>query len=346
MTSLILPKPDDWHVHLRDGEILKNVLKFTAQSFARAIVMPNLRPPVTTTRLAEEYRQRILESLPAGSDFSPLMTTYLTDNTDAKDLRQGINRGVITAAKLYPAHATTNSDAGVTRIDNIYPALQTLSETGRPLLVHAEDASPAVDVFDREKVFIENILVPLVRKFPDLKIVVEHITTREAIDFVFKHRSHVAATITPHHLVLNRNAMFQGGLRPHAYCLPVAKREAHRLALVEAATSGEACFFLGTDSAPHTRSAKESDCGCAGIFSSPTALAVYAEVFAEAGKLTLFTDFASHFGPKFYGLPINQKKIQLIRKSWTPESEVLGMGAENIRVFQGGSALIWSVENL
>ncbi len=339
-----MPQPDDWHVHLRDGELLKNVVQHTARSFSRAIVMPNLRPPITTTTLAEQYRQRIIKCLPGGVSFTPLMTIYLTDNTNSDDLKKGIHQGVITAAKLYPAHATTNADAGVTKIENIYPALKILSETGRPLLVHAEDASPSVDVFDREKIFLEQTLSPLRLKFPDLKIVVEHITTREAVDFVYKNNSHVAATITPHHLVINRNAMFQGGFRPHAYCLPVAKREEHRLALVEAAVSGESTFFLGTDSAPHTRSAKESDCGCAGIFSSPTALAVYAEVFEREGKIDRLADFASRFGAKFYNLPVNSKEIRLTKKEWKAPLEVAGLGEDRIRVFQGGQTLQWSLD--
>jgi len=310
---LTIPRPDDWHTHLRDGDMLAAVLPFTARTFARAIVMPNLKPPVTTTAQAKNYRDAILAALPKGVSFTPLMTIYLTDTTDADDLARGQKEGMVTAAKLYPAGATTNSEGGVTDIKKIYLVLERMQKTGLPLLVHGEVTDPAVDVFDREAVFIEKILIPLRRAMPELKIVFEHVTTREAADYVASEgkSGKLAATITAHHLHIDRNAMFAGGLRPHFYCLPVAKRDEHRQALIQAATSGAPMFFLGTDTAPHLRSAKESACACAGIFSAPTALALYAQAFDGAGKIGCLEAFASRFGPAFYGLPVNNDLITL-----------------------------------
>ena len=312
-TTLTIRRPDDWHVHLRDGAMLAGVVAHTARQFARAIVMPNLSPPVTTVEMAAAYRERIIAALPAGSDFTPLMTCYLTDATDPADLRRGFAEGVYTAAKLYPANATTNSAHGVTDIANIRGALEAMQDIGMPLLIHGEVTAPEIDVFDREAVFIDRVLIPLVGEIPALKVVFEHITTAQAVGFVDASGPNVAATITPHHLHLNRNALFAGGLRPHAYCLPVVKREEHRLALRRAATSGSAKYFLGTDTAPHARSAKEADCGCAGIFNAPFALESYAAVFDEEAALDRFEAFASLNGPRFYGLPLNEGTVTLER---------------------------------
>jgi dihydroorotase len=309
LQSLTIRRPDDWHVHLRDGEMLRLVAPYTARQFARAIVMPNLVPPVTTPELAADYRERIRAA--AGPDFDPLMTCYLTDQTDADALERGHAEGVWIAAKLYPAGATTNSASGVTDIRNIYPALERMEQIGMLLCVHGEVTDPAVDVFDREAVFIERVLEPLTRQFSALKIVFEHITTAEAVQFVESSGANIGATVTPQHLIINRNAIFSGGLRPHAYCLPVAKREQHRLAVRKAATSGSPKFFLGTDSAPHTREAKESGCGCAGIFNAPFALESYATVFEEEGALDRLEVFASVNGARFYGLPLNEGGVTL-----------------------------------
>ena len=309
--KLTIRRPDDWHVHLRDGAMLAAVAPYTARQFARAIVMPNLSPPVTTIAAARDYRTRIIAA--TGPGFTPLMTCYLTDGIDGAMLAQGHDEGVFTAAKLYPAHATTGSAHGVTDVAKIYPALEAMQRAGMPLLVHGEVTDAAVDVFDREAVFIDRVLTGLVRDFPALKLVFEHITTAEAADFVCAAGPNVAATITPQHLHINRNAMFAGGLRPHAYCLPVAKREQHRLALRRAATSGSAKFFLGTDTAPHEIERKEMDCGCAGIFNAPYALESYAAVFDEEGALDTLEGFASEHGPRFYGLPLNSGTITLER---------------------------------
>ena len=311
MQSLTIRRPDDWHVHLRDGEMLRAVAPFTARQFARAMVMPNLMPPVTTVEAAAAYRDRIVAA--AGDGFTPLMTCYLTDEADPDELARGYADGVWVAAKLYPANATTNSAAGVTDVSNIFAALDRMQSIGMPLLIHGEVTEPDVDVFDREAVFVERVLEGLVRDFPALKIVLEHITTEEAVEFVAKAPASVAATITPQHLIINRNALFAGGLRPHAYCLPVAKRERHRLAVRTAATSGSPKFFLGTDSAPHPREAKESGCGCAGIFNAPFALEAYAHVFDEEGALDRFEAFASENGPRFYGVPLNEGSVTLER---------------------------------
>jgi dihydroorotase len=332
--TLTIRRPDDWHVHLRDGEMLRKVAPFTARQFARAIVMPNLLPPITSVDAARDYRKRILEATEPG--FTPLMTCYLTDQTDPEELERGFREGVWAAAKLYPAGATTNSASGVTDVRNIYSALARMERIGMVLCVHGEVTDPSVDVFDREAVFIERILSKLIEDFPDLKIVLEHITTAEAADFVGSASQNVAATVTPQHLIINRNALFAGGLRPHAYCLPVAKREKHRLAVRKAATSGSPKFFLGTDSAPHARHAKESACGCAGIFNAPFALESYATVFEEEGALDELEAFASVSGPKFYGLPLNEGTITLERADVRVPDQTDGLVP-----FHAGETLRW-----
>jgi dihydroorotase len=321
--TLTIRRPDDWHVHLRDGKMLELVAPFTARQFARAIVMPNLVPPITTVELARAYRERIVAA--AGRSFTPLMTCYLTDEADPDEIARGFEEEVWVATKLYPANATTNSALGVTDIRNIRRALERMQQIGMVLCVHGEVTDPQVDVFDRESVFIERVLRPLTRDFPDLRIVFEHITTVDAAEFVRDSGPTLAATITPHHLVINRNAMFAGGLRPHAYCLPVAKREAHRIAVRKAATSGSPQFFLGTDSAPHPRAAKESACGCAGIFNAPFALESYAAVFEEEGALDQFEAFASENGPRFYGLPLNEGTVTLERAEAQVPEEIAGV---------------------
>jgi dihydroorotase len=334
LQSLTIRRPDDWHVHLRDGEVLERVAPHTARQFGRAIAMPNLVPPVTDVAAAAAYRNRIRTA--AGQGFEPLMTAYLTDEADPAELARGFEERVWVAAKLYPAGATTNSASGVTGIRNIYPALERMQAIGMVLCVHGEVTDPEVDVFDREAVFIDRILSPLVDGFPDLKIVLEHITTAEAADFVRDAPATGAATITPQHLHINRNALFAGGLRPHAYCLPVAKREAHRLAVRKAAVSGSPKFFLGTDSAPHARSAKESGCGCAGIFNAPYALESYATVFEQEGALGHFEAFASEHGPNFYGLPLNEGSVTLDRVDQIVPDEVDGLVP-----FHAGETLNW-----
>jgi dihydroorotase len=317
MHALTLTRPDDWHLHLRDGDMLAAVLPDTARRFARAIVMPNLKPPVRTTADAAAYRERILAALPTGLTFEPLMTLYLTDNTSPEEILKAKASGFVHAVKYYPAGATTNSDSGVTDIRRVDAALEAMQEAGMPLLLHGEETDPGVDVFDREAVFIERILAPLLRRLPRLRVVLEHITTRQAAEFVAAAPDNVGATITAHHLLYNRNAMFQGGIRPHYYCLPVLKREAHREALVAAATSGNPKFFLGTDSAPHVTSAKEAACGCAGIYTAHAAIELYAEVFETAGALDRLESFSSHFGPDFYGLPRNTDTITLVKETHT-----------------------------
>ena len=334
--TLTIRRPDDWHVHLRDGDMLRAVAPYTARQFARAIVMPNLVPPVTTPEAAAAYRQRIVEA--AGPGFTPLMTCYLTDETRPEGIARGFEDGVWMAAKLYPAGATTNSASGVTDIRNIYPVLEKMQDIGMVLCVHGEVTDPDVDVFDREAVFIERILAPVVADFPALKVVLEHITTAEAVDFVTGNGASVGATVTPQHLVINRNAIFAGGLRPHAYCLPVAKRERHRLAVRKAATSGAPNIFLGTDSAPHTRPAKESACGCAGIFNAPFALESYATVFEEEGALDRFEAFASTNGPRFYGLPLNEGNVRLERTEIQVPQEI-----EGLVPFHAGETLGWKL---
>lgn len=331
--TLTIRKPDDWHVHLRDGEMLKRVAPFTARQFSRAIVMPNLVPPITTVEMAKAYRARILSA--AGRGFTPLMTCYLTDNASPDEIARGFEEEVWIAAKLYPHGATTNSDSGVTDIHNIYPTLARMEATGMVLCVHGEVTNPEVDVFDREAVFIERVLSPLINDFPGLKVVFEHITTANAVDFV-EGAPGLGATITPQHLTINRNAIFSGGLRPHAYCLPVAKREEHRLAVRRAATSGSDKFFLGTDSAPHSRNAKESSCGCAGIFNAPFALESYASVFEEDGALEHFEAFASLNGPNFYGIAVNEGSVTLEKREVAVPEEIGG-----IVPFHAGETLSW-----
>ena len=337
---LTIRRPDDWHVHLRDGAMLDAVAPWTARQFARAIVMPNLDPPVTTIDAAEAYRARILAALPAGADFTPLMTLYLTDEADPRVIAEGFERGVFTAAKLYPAHATTNSAHGVTDVANVRPALAEMERIGMPLLIHGEVTDPEVDIFDREKVFIDRIFAGLVRDFPALRMVFEHITTADAADFVLACGPSVAATVTPHHLHINRNALFAGGIRPHAYCLPVAKREAHRLAIRRAAASGSPKFFLGTDSAPHAVERKQSACGCAGIFNAPFALESYAAVFEEEGALDRFEAFASENGPRFYGLPLNEGTATLERAEVDVPDSLPAAGTKVVP-FHAGDTLRW-----
>ena len=340
LESLALRRPDDWHVHLREGDMLRAVTPWTARQFARAIVMPNLDPPVTTVGAAAGYRAHILGALPHHSDFEPLMTCYLTDHADQDEIERGFREHVWVAAKLYPANATTNSALGVTDIRNIYPALERMQAIGMVLCVHGEVTDADVDVFDREAVFVERVLAPLVRDLPELKVVLEHITTEEAADFVREAGSNIAATITPQHLHLNRNALFSGGLRPHAYCLPVVKRERHRRAVRAAATSGSPKFFLGTDSAPHARHAKESACGCAGIFNAPFALESYASVFEEESALDALEGFASEHGARFYGLPLNTGMIRLERAQ-VEVPERITEGDIELVPFHAGQTLGW-----
>ncbi|TWA84827.1 dihydroorotase [Azospirillum brasilense] len=341
---LVLRRPDDWHVHLRDGAMLKAVLPFTAHQFGRAIIMPNLKPPVTRTADAVAYRERILAALPAGQSFTPLMTAYLTDGTDADDLAQGFEDGVFAAAKLYPANATTNSAHGVTDLGKIAPVLERMAEIGMPLLIHGEVTDSHVDIFDREAVFLERTLGPLLERYAALRVVLEHATTAEAVAFVRAHAAsgRVGATITAHHLLINRSHLFAGGIRPHLYCLPIAKRETHRVALVEAATSGEGPFFLGTDTAPHTVTAKESACGCAGCFTAANAMELYAEAFDEAGALDKLEAFASLNGPRFYGLPVNEDKVVLERTPSTTPDIVLTADGEAVLPFRSGETTRWS----
>jgi len=338
--TITIRRPDDWHLHFRDGATMQAVVPHTARQFARAIVMPNLSPPVTTTAMAAAYRERIMAAVPEGMDFTPLMTAYLTDDTDPDDLARGFESGVLTAAKLYPAGATTNSASGVTDVRRIDRVLERMADIGMPLCVHGEVTSAEIDIFDREAVFIERVLQPLVERLPDLRVIFEHITTRQAVDFVDQSSDNVAATITPQHLHINRNAILVGGIRPHMYCLPVAKREEHRLALRKAATSGSAKYFLGTDSAPHHRHAKESDCGCAGIFNAPFALESYLAVFDEENALDRFEGFASLNGPRFYRLPVNEGTITLERSETRVPGEVEG-GGEPVVPFHAGETLGW-----
>jgi dihydroorotase len=338
--TLTIRRPDDWHVHLRDGDMLTGVVHYTARQFARAIVMPNLSPPVTTTEMGRAYRARILAAVPEGMAFEPLITCYLTDGLSPDEVAKGHKEGVFTAAKLYPAHATTGSAHGVTDVANIYPVLERMQAIDMPLLIHGEVTDHEVDIFDREAVFIERTLSKVVRDFPGLRIVFEHITTKDAVDFVVASGANIAATITPQHLHINRNAMFAGGIRPHAYCLPVAKRELHRLTLRKAAVSGSAKFFLGTDSAPHAVSAKESACGCAGIFNAPYALESYAAVFEEEGALDKLEGFASLYGPAFYQLPVNDDRVTL-RKLATSVPTSVDCAGTPVVPFHAGETLGW-----
>ncbi len=338
--TITLRRPDDWHVHLRDGAMMAAVLPLTARQFARAVIMPNLAPPVTTVAGALAYRERIMAALPADLDFTPLMTAYLTDGSDPEEIAGGYEQGVFAAVKLYPAHATTNSAHGVTGIDRVMPVLERMAAIGMPLLIHGEATDPDIDVFDREAMFIDGTLDPLHRRLPELRIVLEHITTDEAVAYVEAGGANLAATITAHHLIINRNAIFQGGIRPHLYCLPIAKREKHRLALRRAATSGSASFFLGTDSAPHAIPTKETACGCAGICTAPCALELYAEVFDEDGALDRFEAFASLNGPGFYRLPVNEGHVTLRREPLlVPEK--IGDGELAIAPFRAGETLRW-----
>jgi dihydroorotase len=340
--SLTIRRPDDWHVHVRDGEIMKAVLPFTVAQFARGIIMPNLTPPITTCAGAAAYRQRILAALPEGSDFQPLMTCYLTDVTDPDEIERGYRDGIWLAAKLYPAGATTNAHHGVTDIPALAPVLERMEKIGMAVLVHGEAVDPAVDIFDRESVFMEQSMLPLLKRHPGLKVVVEHATTAETLDIVREHQARAACTITAHHLVINRTSLFQGGLRPHLYCLPVAKRERHRLALRKAATSGQACFMLGTDTAPHPRRAKQAECCSAGIFSGATALQTYVQVFDEEQALDRFEAFASLSGPRFHGIEPNEGTITLVKKATLALTSV-PIDGEDVVVFQGGQMLPWSI---
>jgi dihydroorotase len=343
MDRINLTMPDDWHLHLRDGEALRAVLADSARRFGRAIVMPNLKPPVTTVEAARAYRDRILSALPPGSGFEPLMTLYLTDNTKPAEIHKARTSGIVNAVKYYPAGATTNSDSGVTDIRKCLDVLAVMAETGLPLLVHGEVTDPQIDVFDREKVFIERTMIALVQQFPSLRIVMEHITTANAVKFVLSAPDNVAATITAHHLLMNRNDIFRGGIRPHNYCLPILKREEHRLALVKAATSGNPKFFLGTDSAPHARHTKEAACGCAGIYTAHGGIELYAEAFDAAGKLDKLEGFASFHGADFYGLARNRRQIALVRSSWLVP-DAIAYGTDTLVPLRGGSTIAWKIE--
>ena len=344
MKTITITRPDDWHLHLRDGAALKSVLPDAARRFARAIVMPNLKPPVATVAQATAYRQRILDVVPAGLSFQPLMTLYLTDNTPAAEIDAAKASGIVHGVKLYPAGATTNSDAGVTDIAKCAATLARMEKIGLPLLVHGEVTDPAVDVFDREAVFIERVMQPLQKNFPGLRVVFEHITTSDAADYVSAAPANVAATITAHHLLLNRNALFQGGLRPHHYCLPVLKREAHRQALLRCATSGSPKFFLGTDSAPHGKRTKETDCGCAGCYTANAGIELYAEVFDAAHALDRLEGFASFFGADFYGLPRNADRITLVKQSWPVPAEQPFLADDVLVPFRHGESVAWSLQ--
>jgi len=342
MDRITLRRPDDFHVHLRDGPAMASVLGDTARQFARAIVMPNLKPPVTTTAQALHYRDRILGELPDDVEFEPLMTLYLTDDTPPEEISRARLSGCVHGVKLYPAGATTHSDAGVTRISRCFHTLEKMEQLGVPLLVHGESTDPAIDVFDREKAFIEETLGPMVERFPQLKVVLEHITTRDAVQYVEVTGANVAATITAHHLLMNRNALFMGGIRPHHYCLPVLKREEHREALVEAATSGNPKFFLGTDSAPHPQAAKEAGCGCAGIYTAHAALELYAVAFEEAGALDKLEAFAAAHGARFYGLPPNRGTVTLVREEWRVP-QTIAFGEERLVPLRAGETMSWKL---
>ena len=341
--TLTLTRPDDWHLHLRDGDALKAVVGDSARQFARAIVMPNLVPPVTTVERALAYHQRIVDALPEESHFEPLMTLYLTDQTKPAEIEKAVERGIIKAVKLYPAGATTNSDSGVTDFNNVRDTLQTMATCGLPLLVHGEVTNPEVDLFDREARFIEEKLVPMLEQSPEIRLVFEHITTEQGVNFVKQAGENIAATITAHHLLMNRNAMFQGGMRPHHYCLPVLKRETHRQALIKAATSGSPKFFLGTDSAPHPRHAKESGCGCAGMYTAHAAIELYAEAFEAADALDKLEQFASFNGPDFYRLPRNSETITLQKEHWEVPAEI-PFGEAPLVPFRAGESISWRLQ--
>jgi dihydroorotase len=343
MDSITLARPDDWHLHLRDGEALSSVVAATARQFARAIVMPNLKPPVTTAAQAKAYHDRIVKALPKGAQFEPLMTLYLTDNTPADEIERAAKAGLVKAVKYYPAGATTNSDSGVSDLRKCDAALEAMAAVGLPLLVHGEVTDPDVDVFDREAVFYDRVMGPLARRFPNLKIVAEHITTHEAAAFVERAPDTVAATITPQHLLMNRNSIFAGGIRPHHFCLPVLKREQHRRALMKVATSGNPKFFLGTDSAPHARNTKEAECGCAGIYSAHAAIELYAEAFEAAGALDRLEGFASHFGADFYGMPRNTDTLTIEKRDWVVPGEY-PFGAETVVPLRAGQKVAWRIK--
>lgn len=342
-SSLTLIRPDDWHLHVRDGAVLRSVVPDSARQFGRAIIMPNLKPPVTTTAQALAYRERVLAAVPAGMAFEPLMTLYLTDNTPPDEIRRARESGHVHGVKLYPAGATTNSDAGVTDLRRCAKTLEAMQDVGMPLLVHGEVTDPAIDIFDREKIFIDRVMTPLRRDFPALKVVFEHITTRDAAQYVAEAPGPLGATITAHHLLYNRNAIFVGGIRPHYYCLPVLKRETHRVALVAAATSGSERFFLGTDSAPHPRGLKEHACGCAGCYTALHALELYAEAFEQAGALDKLEGFASLHGPRFYGLPVNAGTLTLVKSPWQLPAE-LPMGDATVVPLRGGETIGWQLQ--
>ncbi|MCM2972550.1 dihydroorotase [Larsenimonas suaedae] len=340
--TLTIRRPDDWHLHLRDGDTLATVLPYTSSVFGRAIVMPNLVPPITTLEMGRDYRTRILNALPAGHDFTPLMTCYLNTSVTSETLSQGHAEGLFTAAKLYPANATTNSQYGVKNITDVYPLLETLQRLGMPLLIHGEVTRNDIDIFDREKYFIDEVMTDIRRQFPELKVVFEHITTRDAAQFVEAGDDYLGATLTPQHLAQNRNDMLVGGIRPHLYCLPILKRAEHQQALRKAATSGNPRFFLGTDSAPHVAAAKECGCGCAGVFNTTAALSVYADVFEQEGKLEHFEAFCSENGPNFYGLPLNDGRVTLTRTP-TAMPERVGSGEQTFVPYKAGEELTWSV---
>jgi dihydroorotase len=343
MTEITFTKPDDWHLHVRDGRVLADVVPMTAARFARAIIMPNLKPPVTTVEAALSYRQRILKAVPPQLSFEPLMTLYLTDNTPAAEIAKAKQNPFVHAVKLYPSGATTNSDFGVTRMEKVFDTLAAMQEHDVPLLIHGEATDPSVDVFDREKVFIDDVFAPLTQRFPNLRMVFEHITTKDAVEFVRGCDDHVAATITPQHMLFNRNALFKGGINPHFYCLPVLKREIHREAIIRAATSGNKKFFLGTDSAPHAKNAKESACGCAGIFSAHAALELYATAFEQAQALDKLEAFASHFGADFYRLPRNTDTVTLIKQQWDIPGNY-PFGEQTIVPFLSGEKISWQLK--
>lgn len=340
--TLSLTKPDDWHVHVRDGEMLRRVLPDTVRRFARAIIMPNLRPPIITTDLARQYRDRILSAVPGGLNFQPLMTLFLTAETYPSEIARAKASGVVYGVKWYPAGATTNAEYGVREITDCYAALEAMEEQGLPLLVHAETTDPDIDVFDREAVFLDRQLAPVIRRFPGLRVVVEHVTTRNGVQFVQNSSPRVGGTITAHHLLLNRNSLFDGGLRPHHYCRPVLKREPHRLALIAAATSGDSRFFLGTDSAPHPRRDKEAACGCAGIYTAHAAIELYAELFEQAGALDRLEHFASFHGADFYGLPRNSERITLVKQPWQVAT-AFGEGDDSVVPLRAGECVAWQL---
>ena len=343
MQKLTLTRPDDWHIHLRSGSALKNTVKDAAYQFSRAIVMPNLLPPVSTVELAHRYRQQIVKHIPDGADFSPLMTLYLTDNTCAEEIQRAMQTDYIKACKLYPAGATTHSDSGLNQIENAYPVFEAMQKFAMPLLIHGEVTDYDVDIFDREKVFIDRTLRPLVKQFPNLKIVLEHITTADAVEFVLSCGENVAATITAHHLLNNRNDMLVGGIRPHLYCLPILKHQKHQKALIKAATSGSPKFFLGTDSAPHAKQKKETACGCAGCYTANAAIELYAEAFDSINALDKLEAFASFHGPDFYRLPRNKTKITLLKKPWKMPSQ-LGLGEDKLIPYRAGETMSWKLE--